>query len=114
VVVLGRTGRNFAAGMSGGRAFVLDLNESQVNQEMVDIIAVPQDQKEILRTLISSFEVETGSQVAHELLADWEKSISRISLVMPRDYARVLNAIEKANREGLPVDQYVMEVAALG
>jgi glutamate synthase (NADPH/NADH) large chain len=81
---------------------------------MVDIIAIPQDQKEILRALISSFEVETGSTVAHDLLADWDKSISRISLVMPRDYARVLTAIEKANREGLPVDQYVMEVAALG
>ena len=114
VVVLGRTGRNFAAGMSGGRAFVLDLVEANVNQEMVDIIAVPNDEKEILRTLISSFEVETGSTVAHELLADWDKAVARISLVMPRDYARVLGAIEKANREGLPVDQYVMEVAALG
>ena len=114
VVVLGRTGRNFAAGMSGGRAFVLDLNQANVNQEMVDIISVPPDQKESLRALISAFEVETGSVIAHELLADWDKALSRISLVMPRDYARVLGAIEKANREGLPVDQYVMEVAALG
>ena len=54
------------------------------------------------------------SVIAHDLLADWDKALGRISLVMPRDYARVLNAIEKANREGLPVDQYVMEVAALG
>jgi glutamate synthase (NADPH/NADH) large chain len=114
VVVLGQTGRNFAAGMSGGRAFVLDLISANVNQEMVDILAVPNDQKEALRSLISSFEVETGSEIAHELLADWEKALSRISLVMPRDYARVLGAIEKANREGLPVDQYVMEVASLG
>jgi glutamate synthase (NADPH) large chain len=114
VAVLGQTGRNFAAGMSGGRAFVLDLNAANVNQEMVDILAVPSDQKEVLRSLISSFEVETGSVVAHELLADWDKALSRISLVMPRDYARVLGAIEKANREGLPVDQYVMEVASLG
>jgi glutamate synthase (NADPH/NADH) large chain len=52
----------------------------------------------MLRSLISSFEVETGSVVAHDLLANWDKSLSRISLVMPRDYARVLNAIEKANR----------------
>ena len=114
VVVLGRTGRNFAAGMSGGRAFVLDLNESQVNQEMVDIIAVPQDQRDILRNLLSAFEVDTGSVIAHELLADWDKALNRISLVMPRDYARALSAIEKANREGLPIDQYVMEVAAHG
>ena len=114
VVVLGRTGRNFAAGMSGGRAFILDLDHAQVNQDMVDIFAVPNDQKEIVRALISSFEVETGSVIAHDLLADWDKALGRISLVMPRDYARVLNAIEKANREGLPVDQYVMELAALG
>jgi glutamate synthase (NADPH/NADH) large chain len=100
--------------MSGGRAFVLDLNESQVNQEMVDIIAVPQDQRDILRNLLSAFEVDTGSVIAHELLADWDKALNRISLVMPRDYARALSAIEKANREGLPIDQYVMEVAAHG
>jgi len=114
VVVLGQTGRNFAAGMSGGRAFVVDLNQGNVNQEMVDIIAVPADQRDGLRRLISEFEVETGSIIARDLLADWNKALSRISLVMPRDYARVLSAMEKANREGLPVDQYVMEVAALG
>jgi glutamate synthase (NADPH/NADH) large chain len=114
VVILGRTGRNIAAGMSGGRAFVLDLDTSVVNAEMVDVLAVPADQKEALRSYISSFHVETGSQVAESLLANWEKEISRISLIMPRDYARVLAAIEKATREGLPVDEYVMEVAANG
>jgi glutamate synthase (NADPH/NADH) large chain len=114
VVILGRTGRNIAAGMSGGRAFVLDLDTSVVNAEMVDILAVPADQKETLRSYISSFHVETGSKVAESLLANWDKEISRISLIMPRDYARVLAAIEKATREGLPVDEYVMEVAANG
>jgi glutamate synthase (NADPH/NADH) large chain len=114
VVVLGRTGRNFAAGMSGGRAFVLDLNADLVNTEMVDVIAVPADQKEILKGIVTSFFNETDSQVAGNLLLDWESSVARISLVMPRDYARVLAAMEKATREGLPVDQYVMEVAANG
>ena len=114
VVILGNTGRNFAAGMSGGRAFVLDLNPDLVNKEMVDILAVPADQKESLRAIITSFFNETESQVAGNLLLDWENSIGRISLVMPRDYARVLAAMEKATREGLPVDQYVMEVAANG
>ena len=114
VVVLGRTGRNFAAGMSGGRAFVLDLDPALVNGELVDIIAVPEDQKEVLRTIISAFHAETGSEVAQGVLADWNAAVNRISLVMPRDYARVLAAIEKANREGLPVDKYVMEVAANG
>ena len=114
VVILGNTGRNFAAGMSGGRAFVLDLNPDLVNKEMVDILAVPADQKESLRAIVTSFFNETESQVAGNLLLDWEKSLGRISLVMPRDYARVLAAMEKATREGLPVDQYVMEVAANG
>ena len=114
VVILGNTGRNFAAGMSGGRAFVLDLNPDLVNKEMVDILAVPADQKESLRAIITSFFNETESQVAGNLLLDWENSIGRVSLVMPRDYARVLAAMEKATREGLPVDQYVMEVAANG
>ena len=114
VVVLGRTGRNFAAGMSGGRAFVLDLDPANVNTDMVDILAVPEDQKEILRTLISDFADETGSVVASDLIKDWDNAIKRVSLVMPRDYARVLDAMARATREGLPVDALVMEVAANG
>jgi glutamate synthase (NADPH/NADH) large chain len=114
VIVLGQIGRNFAAGMSGGRAFVLDLDRAHVNAEMVDILAVPQDQIKNLKNNLSMFFAETGSKVAGALLKDWEKSLSRISLVMPRDYARVLAAMERAEREGLPVDELVMEVAANG
>jgi glutamate synthase (NADPH/NADH) large chain len=114
VVVLGRTGRNFAAGMSGGRAFVLDLIPALVNSEMVDILAIPEDQKVVLKSYVSAFHAETGSEVAAQLLKDWPASLNRFSLVMPRDYARVLAAIERANKDGLPVDQYVMEVAANG
>ena len=114
VVVLGRTGRNFAAGMSGGRAFVLDLDAANVNTDMVDVLAVPEDQKEILKAHISSYYAETGSEIASMLLKDWQKSVGRISLIMPRDYARVLAAMERAVREGLPADALVMEVAANG
>jgi glutamate synthase (NADPH/NADH) large chain len=114
VIVLGQTGRNFAAGMSGGRAFVLDLETANVNSEMVDILAVPADQILILKENISMFYAETGSEIAAELLKNWDKSLARISLVMPRDYARVLAAMERAEREGLPVDELVMEVAANG
>jgi glutamate synthase (NADPH/NADH) large chain len=114
VVVLGRTGRNIAAGMSGGRAFVLDLDAANVNADMVDVLAVPDDQKEILKDHISKYFAETGSEIANALLKDWEKSLTRISLIMPRDYARVLAAMERATREGLPVDALVMEVAANG
>jgi glutamate synthase (NADPH/NADH) large chain len=114
VIVLGATGRNFAAGMSGGRAFMLDIDSANVNTEMVDLMAVPEDQKETLKSLVSDFQVETGSEIAAELLANWSAAVTRFTLVMPRDYARVLAAIERATREGLPVDQVVMEVAANG
>jgi glutamate synthase (NADPH/NADH) large chain len=114
VVILGRTGRNIAAGMSGGRAFVLDLNAALVNGEMVDVLAIPADEKERLHSAVSEFAKETGSVIAKDLLSDWDASLSRFSLIMPRDYARVLGAMKRATDEGLPVDHYVMEVAANG
>ena len=114
VVVLGSTGRNFAAGMSGGRAFVLDLDPANVNTDMVDVLAVPDDQREILKSIIFDFAENTDSLIAASILADWDIAINRISMVMPRDYARVLEAMARAVREGLPVDSLVMEVAVLG
>jgi glutamate synthase (NADPH/NADH) large chain len=108
VVILGSTGRNFAAGMSGGRAFVLDLDVRLVNTEMVDVLALPGDQDEIVKSHISKFYAETGSKIAGELIKDWESSKKRISMVMPRDYARVLDVMAKAQREGLPIESAVM------
>jgi len=109
VLILGKTGRNFAAGMSGGRAFVLDLDAALVNTEMVDVLALPNDQEKLVKDLISSFHAETGSEVAKALMSNWDENKKRISMVMPRDYARVLAAMERAEREGLPVDKVVME-----
>jgi glutamate synthase (NADPH/NADH) large chain len=111
VLVLGATGRNFAAGMSGGRAFVLDLDPTLVNTEMVDIVAVPHDQRSGLHRLVSRFQEETDSQVAAELLSHWDEELHRISMIMPRDYARVLAAMQRAQDEGVPRDTYVMEVS---
>ena len=109
-IVLGKIGRNFAAGMSGGRAFVLDLDPRLVNPDMVDVLALPADQDMKLKSLIQRFYGETGSEVAHSLISDWDNQKSRISMVMPRDYARVLAAMERAEREGLDVNKVVMEV----
>ena len=109
VVILGKTGRNFAAGMSGGRAFVLDLDPRLVNPDMVDVLAIPDDQDARLKDLLTRFYEETGSHVAFELISDWINGKARISLVMPRDYARVLAVMEKAQREGLDVNKAVME-----
>lgn len=109
VVILGKTGRNIAAGMSGGRAFILDLDPALVNPEMVDVLVTPDNQKELLKEIISHHYRETGSKVAKELLADWKSGSERISMVMPREYARVLAAMDRAESEGLPRDTYVME-----
>jgi glutamate synthase (NADPH/NADH) large chain len=108
-LILGRTGRNFAAGMSGGRAFVLDLDPALVNTELVDVLTLPADQEFFVKDLLSNFEAETGSVVASQLLKNWEENKKRISMIMPRDYARVLAAIDRAEREGLSVDKVVME-----
>jgi glutamate synthase (NADPH/NADH) large chain len=108
-MVLGATGRNFGAGMSGGVAYVLDLDSRLVNPDMVDVLTLTPARSQQARELIAKFAAETGSEVATALLADWESSASRISLVMPRDYAKVLAAMERAEREGLNVDEAVME-----
>ncbi|MEY3705040.1 MAG: hypothetical protein RLY29_412 [Actinomycetota bacterium] len=110
VVVLGKTGRNFAAGMSGGVAYLLDLDRSLVNAELVNIEDVPDSDNEKLRAIISKFYAETGSEIAHSLLDDWKTSIKRFKRVMPRDYARVLSVIEKAKESGRPVEDAIMEV----
>ena len=112
VIILGGIGRNFAAGMSGGMAFVLDLDASLVNTEMVDLLTLPGAHEEFVKSSLSNFFVECGSVVARDLLADWDKSKSRFTLVMPRDYARVLEVMAKAQREGMPVEDAVMEVVS--
>ena len=110
VIVLGSTGRNFAAGMSGGMAFILDIDPALVNTEMVDLLALPINQEQFVKSAVSKFFTETGSKVTGELLNDWDKSKNRITQVMPRDYARVLDLMAKAQREGLPEEDAVMAV----
>ncbi|HEY4898891.1 MAG TPA: glutamate synthase-related protein, partial [Candidatus Nanopelagicaceae bacterium] len=108
-MVLGTTGRNFGAGMSGGVAFVLDLDPRLVNPDMVDVLTLTPPRVKQARDLISKFVAETGSEVGTALLRDWDSSVARISLVMPRDYARVLATMEKAEREGVDIDEAIME-----
>ncbi len=115
VVDLGKTGRNFAAGMSGGVAWVLDLKEQRVNPELVELAPVTagSEHAEELEALVRRHAEETGSDVAAALLADWEGSLARFTEVMPRDYRRVLEAKAKAEAEGLDDDAVanrIMEV----
>ncbi|MFL6004023.1 MAG: glutamate synthase-related protein, partial [Nocardioides sp.] len=113
VVILGPTGRNFAAGMSGGYAFVLDIDEQRVNPELVDLSPVQGDAAEELKDLVTRHHEETGSTIAEALLADWERALSRFTEVMPSDFKRVLEAREEAIEEGLDDDEAahrIMEV----
>ncbi len=113
VVILGPTGRNFAAGMSGGYAFVLDLDEGRVNPELVDLNKVEGDAVDELHALVTRHLEETGSGVAEELLADWPAAVARFTEVMPSDYKRVLDARAEAVEDGLDDEQAgarIMEV----
>jgi glutamate synthase (NADPH/NADH) len=94
IVVLGSTGRNFAAGMSGGIAYVLDMNrdfESKVNQEMVELSALD-DPAEIayLRGLVEDHHHYTGSELAARILLDFSRALPRFVKVLPTDYKRVM------------------------
>ncbi|OGL62641.1 MAG: glutamate synthase subunit alpha [Candidatus Tectomicrobia bacterium RIFCSPLOWO2_12_FULL_69_37] len=115
VVVLGRSGRNFAAGMSGGIAYVLDEAgdfRRRCNMEMVDLeeLVVPDDVEEA-KTLIRSHANYTGSEVAQRVLARWAECQPKFVKIMPRDYKRALTAIQRAKEQGIPWEVAVMEGA---
>ncbi len=104
VLVLGGIGRNFAAGMSGGVAYVLDLPLERVNSELVDVQPLRPTDLDVVATLLRKHAQETGSTRAEHLLADWPAQSRRISLVLPRDYQRVLDVRAAAAAEGLDLD----------
>ncbi|MBB4931031.1 glutamate synthase (NADPH/NADH) large chain [Lipingzhangella halophila] len=110
-VILGGIGRNFAAGMSGGIAYVLDLDTERVNHEMVDIDPLDEDDRAFLEDVLRRHHSETGSTVAKRLLADFEVAAERFGKVMPRDFKRVLTAQAEAEREGRDVGEAIMAAA---
>jgi glutamate synthase (ferredoxin) len=108
VVILGRTGRNFAAGMSGGVAYILDEAgdfATRCNREMVDLEALedPEEIREV-REMIAKHADYTGSDKAEQVLANWDSIIPTFIKVMPRDYKRVLQHIQNALANGLSGD----------
>ena len=110
-VILGQTGRNVGAGMSGGHAFVLDLDASLVNGELVDVEPVSAEDAAALRAVVAQHADCTDSAVARDLLGDWPTALARFSAVMPRDYKRVLDATRRAHAAGVDVDAAVMAAA---
>ena len=107
VVILGPTGRNIGAGMSGGVAYILDLDEANVNPDMVDLDDLDDADREFLRATVARHGEETGSAVADKLLGEWDSAVERFAKVMPKDYKRVLAAKAAAEREGLTGDALV-------
>jgi glutamate synthase (NADPH/NADH) large chain len=114
-VILGETGRNFAAGMSGGVAYVYDPNgvfKKRCNTEMVGFDLLEEEDVNTLHTLIANHQAFTKSTVAAKILKNWDKSLLNFVKVMPKDYKAVLEkrkvaaksaAIEVTGVAGQPV-----------
>jgi glutamate synthase (ferredoxin) len=112
VVVLGRTGRNFAAGMSGGIAYVLDEAgdfATRCNKELVGLekLADPDEIEEIWK-LVQRHQACTTSERAAKILGDWKNLVPKFVKVLPKDYARVLQSLRKVQSQGLTGDQAIM------
>ena len=111
VVILGPTGRNMAAGMSGGIAYVYDLDETKVNGAMVELLRPDPDDLRWLHDHITKHTQLTGSAIGASMLADWPRRCLAFTKVMPTDYKRVLDAARMAEAEGRDVDSAIMEAA---
>ncbi len=115
VVIIGETGRNFAAGMSGGIAYVYDDKDEfdiLCNKEMVELESIEEDEDiETVKTLLSNHVQYTQSTVAEKILNNWKENQTKFVKVMPRDYKHVLNAIKRGKEKGLTEEEAVMEAA---
>jgi glutamate synthase domain-containing protein 2/glutamate synthase domain-containing protein 1/glutamate synthase domain-containing protein 3 len=111
VVVLGGTGRNMAAGMSGGIAFVLGLDPGMVNTEMVELQRPDPEDLVWLHDVVARHARLTGSTVASSVLSDWPRRSAQFIKIMPTDYQRVLTATRMAKAEGRDVDTAIMEAS---
>jgi glutamate synthase (ferredoxin) len=104
VVVIGKTGRNFAAGMSGGIAYVLDEEgtfERHCNLDTVSLERLGEVDLQEVEELLKRHAVYTHSARAWEILALWEENAPKFVKVMPKDYRRVLEALNEAESRGL-------------
>ncbi|HEX3100205.1 MAG TPA: hypothetical protein VHQ01_00360, partial [Pyrinomonadaceae bacterium] len=112
VVILGRTGKNFAAGMSGGIAYVLDEHADfwrLCNTEMVSLSQIEEsDEIGFVRNLISVHGKSTGSRRAEHILGDWEANLSRFVRVIPVDYQQVTQAQKELISSGMSAEKAAM------
>jgi glutamate synthase (NADPH/NADH) large chain len=113
VVVLGATGRNFAAGMSGGVAYVYDQDgtfDERVNTELVDVFDASVDDRQWLLDIITQHHAATSSPLAKRMMDGWSAAADRFRVVMPRDYARVMGILESARTQGLSEEETLQRV----
>ena len=96
MVILGPTGRNLAAGMTGGLAHVLDLRPELVNRVDVDLVPPDDDTTQWLHDVVRRHARETRSTLAAALLADWPGTVSRFTTIYPRQYRRVVEVMAEA------------------
>ncbi|MGC5023945.1 glutamate synthase large subunit [Tsukamurella sp. DT100] len=114
VVVLGDTGRNFGAGMSGGVAYVYNADgqfERDLNTELVELESLDEADIDFVHRAVTDHYRYTDSAVAERILANWPRERQLFAKVMPRDYKRVLTAIKRAELDGRNIDDAVMEAA---
>jgi glutamate synthase (NADPH/NADH) large chain len=108
-VILGGTGRNLGAGMSGGTAYVYELRQDRVNRESLasgelELLPLGSADIEIVRDLLEQHRAETGSALAERLLADFDATVAKFVKVLPRDFAAVQQMRQEAVDEGLDPD----------
>jgi len=112
VIILGPTGRNFAAGMSGGIAYVFDPEQNfpdHCNLELVKLFELENAREaRLVKDLIQRHLDFTGSQLAHRVLADWKQSVKQFVKVYPNDYGRVLEAQERNRKAGRSEEEVLM------
>ncbi len=113
-VILGSVGYNFAAGMSGGTAYVYDTNDDlaeHCNMEMVSVSHIDLcDETDQLKTLIINHKNYARSSVAEKILNDWDNEVKKFKKVMPNDYKQMLEEIDKASKEGYK-DEELLTIA---
>jgi glutamate synthase domain-containing protein 2/glutamate synthase domain-containing protein 1/glutamate synthase domain-containing protein 3 len=115
VIVIGRTGRNFAAGMSGGFAYVLDQDGDfgrRCNSGMVELEALSPEDAAYVAKLLETHVALTGSRKASELLGNWEATIGRFVKVVPVEYRRVLEEMQKAREKAAPAQLVMLDASA--
>ena len=115
-VILGQTGRNFAAGMSGGVAYVYQPKETfepNVNMETVELetVETPEEAEE-LRTLIANHQAYTGSTVAEEILSNWDDNVMKFVKVMPVDYKRAMKELAEEKNKSMAEIEATAQVLA--